>query len=191
MQKCSLIEHKEIDSSSFCSDCKIYMCHKCEKLHTELFRNHHEFKLDKDKNISEIFTGLCEEKNHSNELEYYCYTHNKLCCARCITKIKTKENGQHTDCKVCAIEDIENDKKNKLKDNIKYLEDLSINLDQSINELKNIYEKINKNKEQLKINIQKLFTKIRNELNEREYLLLLDVDKQSEIFLDEYIIKES
>ena len=51
---------------------------------------------------------------------------------------------------MCLIEDIENEKKNQLKDNIKLLEDLSDNLQQSINEIKIVIEKIDENKEELK-----------------------------------------
>ena len=161
-KKCSMINHKEIDCISYCQECKIYMCNKCEKYHQELFINHHKYKVDKD--TLEIFTGLCNEQNHLDELIFFCKTHNKLCCSKCITKIKTKDKGQHTDCKVCLIEDIEKDKKNELNNNIKILEDLSINLDKSIDKLKEIYKNINKNKEELKINVQQIFTKLRNEL---------------------------
>ena len=82
--------------------------------------------------MNEIFTGICKEKNHPYELKYFCKTHNKLCCAECIIKIKVKSSGQHADCDVYAIEDIENEKKNKLKENIKCLEDLSITFENSI-----------------------------------------------------------
>jgi hypothetical protein len=167
--------------------------HKCEKLHSELFLNHHQYKFDKEKNdINEIFTGLCKEKNHSIELRYFCKTHNKLCCSECITKIKGSDFGQHSDCNVCTIKEIENEKKSKLNENIKYLEDLSINLKESINELKSIFEKVEKNKEELKINIQKIFTKLRNNINEREDELLMDVDKKfNELFFNEETFKES
>ena len=116
MKKCSLRNHKENDANSFCQECRIYMCNKCEKFHSELFETHHLFKLEKDKDMNEIFTGFCKEKNHSDEFKYFCKTHNKLCCAECIIKIKAKESGQHKDCDVCTIEDIENEKKNKLKE---------------------------------------------------------------------------
>ena len=189
-KKCSMINHKEIDCISYCQECKIYMCNKCEKYHQELFINHHKYKLDKD--TLEIFTGLCNEQNHLDELIFFCKTHNKLCCSKCITKIKTKDKGQHTDCKVCLIEDIEKDKKNELNNNIKILEDLSINLDKSIDKLKEIYKNINKNKEELKINVQQIFTKLRNELNDREDKLLLDIEKKyEESFFKEDIIKQS
>ena len=104
------------------------MCHKCEKLHSELFSNHHQIKIEKDKDINEIFTGLCKEENHYIELKYFCKTHNKLCCAECITKFKGKNHGEHTDCDICSIEDIQNEKMNKLNENIKILEKLSSNL---------------------------------------------------------------
>ena len=68
-------------------------------------------------------------------------------------------------------------KKNKLIENIKRLEELSNNLLESIKQLKNIFKNINKNKENLKLNIQKIFYKIRNTLKEREDEILFEVDK--------------
>ena len=64
-----------------------------------------------------------------------------MCCSACIVKIKRKENGQHSDCNVCIIEDIKESKKNKLEENLKVLENLSNTLDDSIKRLKNIFEK--------------------------------------------------
>ena len=83
-------------------------------------------------------------------------------------------------------------KKNKLKSNIKCLEELSNLLEESIEQLKIIYEKINENKEQLKNKIQKIFTKIRNQLNDREDELLSLVDnKFDSIFFKEDIFKKN
>ena len=59
----------------------------------------------------------------------------------------------------------------KVKENINCLEELSINLEKSINEIKEIFEKADAKKNELKTKIQKIFTKIRNDLNEREDLL--------------------
>ena len=59
-------------------------------------------------------------------------------------------------------------KKNILKDNINHLQDLSNNIQFSIDELKTVYLKMNENKEKLKIEIQKIFSKIRDEFNKRE-----------------------
>ena len=191
MKKCSSMNHKEIDALSFCGECKIYMCNKCDKFHSEMFQNHIFIKLEKGKDITELFTGFCKEKNHKVKLKYFCKIHNELCCAECITKLKGEENGQHSDCDVCFIKDVENEKRNKLKENIKCLEDISINLEQKINELKSIYDKIEKSKEELKINIQKIFTKLRNALNNREDELLLEADnKYNELYLNKNIIKE-
>ena len=89
------------------------------------------------------------------------------------------------------MESIKDEKINKLKDNIKYLEDLSKSLQESINKIKETFEIINGDKEELKKKIQKIFTNIRNELNNREDKLLLEVDKQYEdLFFKEEIIKE-
>ena len=129
-KKCSAKDHGEIDANCYCRECKVYMCNKCETFHLNLCQNHTTFKLDKD--ISDIFTGFCNEENHQMELEIFCKTHNQLCCGACIAKIKTKEIGKHKDCDVCVLEDVKNEKKNKLKDNIKCLEDLSSSLQESI-----------------------------------------------------------
>ena len=163
-EKCSSKKHNEINAISYCQECNIYMCNKCESHHLELFDNHHQYKLDK--NINEIFTGFCKEKNHIDKLDYYCRNHNQLCCSSCIIKIKRKGKGQHTDCDVCNIEDIKDEKKNKLKENITILE--------------NLFNKINEDKEVLKEKIQKIFTNIRNEINAREDNLLIEVDKKFE-----------
>ena len=64
-------------------------------------------------------------------------------------------------------------------------------MDNQIKELKNIFEKINVYKEDLKLKVQNFFTKIRNALNEREDKLLLEIDnKYNDIFCNEDIIKE-
>ena len=189
-KKCSFKEHKETDAINYCAECKKYMCNKCSNFHKNFEENHIVYDLDK--NIQDLFTGICKEKNHKVKLEYFCKSHNELCCGLCITTIKDENNGQHKDCEVCKIKDIENEKKNKLNENMKNLENLSIELDNSIKKLKILFEKINENKEVLKLKIQKIFTKIRNVLNDREDALLLEVDKQfNELFCNENIIKQS
>ena len=143
-KKCSFKEHQNIDAIKYCTECKIYMCNKCLIHHQNLFENHNQYEINKD--LLEIFIDKCEEKNHPNKLEFYCITHNKLCCASCITKLEGKGYGQHKDCIIDFIENIKEEKKNKLKDNIKYLENISNNLNNTINELKILFEKINENK---------------------------------------------
>ena len=87
--KCSLEAHKVINATKYCGECNTYFCNKCESYHSEIFQKHHVFQLDKD--INELFTGFCKEKNHKNELYYFCKDHNILCCAECIAKIKTEK----------------------------------------------------------------------------------------------------
>ena len=91
-KKCSLKKHSEIGAINYCKECKIYLCNKCQNLYSELFENHHLFNLDK--NLKDIFTGFCEEQSHNQyELEFFCKTHNKLCCASCVCKYDNKKNG--------------------------------------------------------------------------------------------------
>jgi len=178
MNKCFSLKHNENDVISFIQECRIWICNKCKNYNSELFQNHQIFKLGKYKDITDIFTGFCKEKNHQVELKYFCKTYNILCCLECIAKIKKNDSGQHHDCDIYIIENVEYDKKNKLKKNIKILEDLSIKLQNIINDLKIIVEKIDKNKEELKMNIQKIFTKLRICLNDREDELLLEINKK-------------
>ena len=189
-KKCSLTEHGEIDAISFCNECKIYMCNKCEKIHSGLLKHHFVYSLDQ--NFTNIFTGTCKVKNHSMKLEYFCKNHNQLCCAACIAKIRCKGNGKHKNCKIFYINKIKKNKKNLLNENIIYLEDLSHTLEESINELKKLFENINENKEKLKLKIQKIFTQIRNTINDSEDQILFQVDKEfDECFFKEDLIKES
>ena len=183
-------KHAEIDAIIYCQECDKNMCNKCQNLHSELFDSHHIYKLNQ--NLKEIFTGFCKEKNHNKELNYFCKNHNVLCCAVCLCKIEDKGNGNHKNCEVFLINDIQEEKRKKLKENIKLLEELSIDLNKTINQLKNFMENINENKEKLKIKVQEVFTKIRNEINKREDELLLEIDKHfQKLFMDDNFLKQS
>ena len=187
--KCSLEEHKEVDAIKYCPECRIYMCNKCNNYHSSpLFKNHHPYNINKD---DEIFTGFCKEKNHNNRLNYFCKNHNQLCCATCLCKLNEKGEGQHKDCDVYYIEKIKEEKKNKLKENIKCLEDLLSKFNESMESLKKIFANIDKDKENIKSQIQKIFTKLRNVLNNREDELLSDIDNlYNNIYFHEDLVKK-
>ena len=188
-KKCSSKKHGNLDAVSYCQHCKAYFCNKCEIFHSDFFENHNIYKADKS--IQDIFTEYCKEINHFYKLQYFCKNHNQLCCLTCITKIKGKGNGQHSNCDICFIEEIKSEKKNKLEENIQSLEQLSLTLEESINKLKIIFEKINEDKENLKQKIQNIFTKIRNEINNREDTIISDIDKYYDnLFIKEEFIKE-
>ena len=188
--KCNLVDHEEIDAISYCIECKVYMCNKCEIFHSKLCKKHHCHNIDK--NIKEIFTGFCKEEDHLEILEFFCKDHNQLCCSSCIIKIKRGNKGKHSNCNICNIEEIKDEKKNKLKENIKNLENLLNTIEESLDKLKNIYEKISVEKEELKSKIQKFYTKIRNKINEREDELLMEIDNYfDDLYFKEDIIKQS
>lgn len=188
-KKCSLLEHREIDAILFCEECKIYLCNKCESYHSKLFPIHHTYNSEKD--LNEIFSGFCKENKHHEKLEFFCKTHNQLCCAICIAKIKTKDIGKHNECDVCLLDDIKDKKKNKIEENIKYLKELSNTLKKSLTELRLVFEKMNESKENIKGKIQNVFTKLRSELNDREEELLQETDEIcNEIYCTESIVKE-
>ena len=172
--KCSNKKHSEINAIRFCPDCNTYLCNKCLNYHSELHEDHKVYNIDTK--IQDIFTGICKESNHKAPLEFYCKSHNKLCCSSCLSKLKGKENGQHSNCEVCLIEEIKEEKKIKLNENLKYMEDIGKKIEELINELKNIFKNISESKEAIKLKIAKVFTNIRNVINNREDELLLEID---------------
>ena len=187
-KKCSSNKHSNIDAVSYCHNCKKYFCNKCQSFHSDLFENH--LLSNANQGLNEIFEDICKQEGHNIKLEFFCKSHNVLCCSSCICKIKNEKYGQHTDCDVCLIKDIIDEKKDQLEQNINLLEDLYNNFDKSINELKILVDKINENKEELKMKIQKIFTKIRSTLNEKEEQLLIEVDqKYDDNFIKDDIIK--
>jgi len=189
-KKCSSKNYSEIDAIIYCQKCNKYYCNKCHNYHSEMLYDHQTINLN---NPNEVFIDTCQENNHNIKLELYCKNHNTLCCVACTSRLKEEGYGQHSDCDVCHIKNIKEEKKNKLKENINNLEELNKQIEKSIIELKKIYENINKNKEELKLKIQTIFTKIRNVLNEKEDQLLLDIDNiyNNNIYFKEDIIKQS
>ena len=175
--QCSSKDHSDFKAISFCQKCEIYMCVNCDSIHSNLCPNHSIYSLN---NInSDIFTGFCPiEKHHQIELDYFCKTHNQLCCAACIAKIKDNENGQHRDCEVYSLQKIKEEKKVELNNNIKFLENLGKKYNNKFEDVKEIYQDNLKEKEELKLYIKNTFDEIKNILDSREKQLLLEIDTQ-------------
>ena len=144
---------------------------------TNLVENNQNINYLNNKESNETNYDICYEQNHQQKLEYFCRTHNKLCCRACVTKIKGLGNGQHSECDICFVKDITDERKNILEQNIIYLKNNRTSFDSLINKLKQAYKEISDKKEKSKIRIQKFFTKIRNEINKREDQLLLIVEQ--------------
>ena len=188
-KKCSSSNHKEVNANYYCVNCKIYMCNKCDMHHNELFQAHNKFKINED--ISEIFTGYCQEIDHLDKLEYFCKNHNKLCCSACISKIKGNGKGEHMDCDICLIENIKEEKTKKLAENVKYLNDVSKIINKSISDLNSLYENISTKKESLIKKIHEIFTKLRNVINAKEDEALSVLEKQfNDLFFKEDLLKK-
>ena len=174
---CSSKNHENIRAYCFCEQCQIFMCRKCDNYHSQLFKNHHIYNSNEEiLNMNEDYKIVFREND--NKIEYYCNRHNELCCRSCITKNKDINSGKHSKCEIYLIEDNIESKKNKLKENIKFLENISKTINQSINKYLSIIDKISQNKEEILIDIQKFFTKIRNELNNKEDEILLDIESK-------------
>ena len=133
-EKCSSSKHAEMNAVSYCPECKKYWCNKCLNFHAEMFEDHKAINLNQK---NEIFINKCKEENHNDKLEFYCKDHNTLCCTLCTSKIKKKGYGQHSDCDIRLLEDIKEEKRNKLKENIKSLENLLKDTENLSNKFKN------------------------------------------------------
>ena len=136
---CSSSKHVEFNAVFYCPECQKYLCNKCLGLHTELFEDHKIINLNEKK---EIFIDNCKEENHNEKLKFYCKDHNTLCCAFCTSKIKKEGYGQHSDCDINLLEEIEDEKRNKLKENINNLKEIYNQIEQTINKLKEIFDYI-------------------------------------------------
>ena len=176
--KCSTKNHENQKVYKYCIMCNIFMCHQCFYNHQKLFSNHHLIDVNDD--ISKLYTILCKED--LNKYEYYCRTHNQLFCASC------KEN-KHKNCETNKIEEIKEEKKKNLEQNLNELEILSNNIKERINLTRSFYDKVDKLKEDLKAKILKIITNLRNKLNEREDELTNEVDNIfSNIYPEEKLI---
>ena len=69
-KKCSNKNHTEINAIIYCPECNVYLCNKCSNYHKDLHENHLIYNLDKME--EEIFTDICNEPNHKDQLEFYC-----------------------------------------------------------------------------------------------------------------------
>ena len=75
------------------------------------------------------------------------------------------------------------EKKNKFNRNIIFLKSWLDCLERIINDMKILLKNINSDKEEFKSYIQKIFTKFRNAINERENEILSEIDKKFEDIL--------
>ena len=155
---CSSKNHENIRAYCFCEQCQIFMCRKCDNYHSQLFKNHHIYNSNEEiLNMNEDYKIVYREND--NKIEYYCNRHNELCCRSCITKNKDINSGKHSKCEIYLIEDNIESKKNKLKENIKFLENISKTINQSVNKYLSIIDKISQNKEEI-LRYSKIFIKI-------------------------------
>ena len=189
--KCSADEHSTIDAVKFCQTCNLFLCNKCDQsFHSKLFSSHKVKNLNKEKKGE--FIDICKESNHSTKYEYFCQTHNKLCCVKCIAKIKDENNGQHKDCTILSLKEAKKEKEKKFNKDYSKLKETSKSLDKTIDKFKSMTQELTKKKEELILEIQKVFTKIRTIINEREDKLLSEVEEiYKNNFYDEKIMKES
>ena len=178
-------DHEEqVAATKFCPECKQFYCEDCLKLHNKLYKKHKPKALE-DKII---FKGMCNEYQHNEKYEYFCRTHNKLCCSKCTTKIKDETHGEHSNCEVCKLVDILSEKEKIFEENRAKINKKKYKL---VNESIANFEKYRGNKvetkKSIKAQIEKAFQNYEKALAERKNQLLSNVDEIYKSFkLEEY-----
>ena len=190
--KCSREDHVNNQAISYCQKCEVYLCEECDTFHSKLLAKHKGYINTINNNVkNNIFTGLCQENNHSKPLEYFCEDHNKLCCSECIRKEELIFEGFHKDCNICPLKEIKNMKKDKIKECYESLENISKTIKPSIEQFKKLYKSKNDIAEKLRDEIKDVFEKIRFSLNKRENDIISILNKKCKnIVLNEDYIKE-
>ena len=184
---CSFKDHKEIESVCYCQECKIYMCNNCTEYHKGLFEGHNLINNNEKK---EIVDEYCQHENHFQKLGYFCRNHNELCCAACIAKIKNNGDGEHSDCDICILKEIKTEKKSILEENMKYIAEITSNIDKSLEEIKELIEFVTNKKDVLRQKIEEEFNELRNEINKREETLISELENiYNNLFFEENFIK--
>ena len=187
IKKCYNKAHANKKAVKCCLGCNKYLCELCAENHFKCDRKHELYSLDSEQNLN--FTGTCNEKNHPNKLDYYCSTHNNLCCAACLCKIKEKGDGQHNECNACYIGEIKDEKKKLLSNNINTLKDLSQKSKKWLKEIKKIYDKTKPKKDEIKGNIVNTFDNLISILDKRKKELVKELDNLYDklIFSEEFM----
>jgi len=179
---CSLESHKDKLAIKSCSFCGLNLCKECYNIHYKFLPSHQLISLEND-NDALNYTIYCSQKNHNNmTLNYYCETHNELCCALCLCLKKDNNYGIHNNCKIITVKEIENIKKQNLDTNIKKLGELIKEINEKKEIFLNLLDKILKRKEETKKIVSAYFTKLRCIINERE-------DKLNEIIEEKFNIE--
>ena len=86
MQTDKCFRHKENISSSYCLQCKFYMCEICDSYHTSFQPDHETIKTDRIEN------NICVEHSKQRK-EYYCQQCETDLCELC--KTATKIHSSH------------------------------------------------------------------------------------------------
>ena len=183
--KCSLENHSNKAAKVFCQDCKILMCEECNEKHLGICKLHNYHQLDK------ISNDKCKNAKHISEINFFCKSHNRLCNTKCNIYPKNNIYGQESICEIFLLNNIEEEQRNKLKENVKQLEYELKYIDDITKKLKKLTDTIFDKKEGIKIVIQKIFTKIRNAVNDKEEELFAEVDEYfNDLFFQKEIVKE-
>ncbi|XP_063410741.1 uncharacterized protein LOC134693765 [Mytilus trossulus] len=175
---CDICQSRHISKAAeeYCPVCEEALCTECKDHHNlaNASKNHQTISIDEYNKLPAFIREIkqyCEE--HGNRFEFFCPTHNELCCKRCITTT-------HNECKGYKVIEDFVDKYSKssaaLDEYEQTLKDVEENIQTAIVDRKYNLEEFKKQKQSFKTQIKKkkaeiikhfdnLEAKIRNELS--------------------------
>ena len=92
---CDSNDETEI-AESYCIDCNEFLCKGCANAHKKSKLSNHHKLLESDKMPKKKFVLSCDNtcsRHDGKFLEYFCKSHNEICCTSCVTL-------EHRSCKL-------------------------------------------------------------------------------------------
>ncbi|KAL3884098.1 hypothetical protein ACJMK2_030320 [Sinanodonta woodiana] len=141
-------EHKSEPAVQFCVECKEGLCETCLKFHQKLSatKDHKTININEIsnnlENLLKLGNGFGCPKHASKEIEFFCKTHDIVCCATCLF-------NDHRECK--HVLDLHNNTESLLRD---------INTDEILRKLKLIEDSLKQFVAQKKTDMSDLSAKV-------------------------------
>ncbi|CAG2186788.1 unnamed protein product [Mytilus edulis] len=192
---CDICQRMDISkpADAFCPQCEDFLCGACQNYHkvAKLLNSHQTISIVEYMKLPTFIKNVnIKCADHENIFEFYCKTHDNLCCKQCLIT-------SHNDCnEITLIEDLLSmsalQKTSALDDIEQILKCLSTNIHTAIDDRKrNLYE-IQQQKDNLLGKIKEKRREINNLLDQLEKSLLQElseVEKESNQKM-EMVIKE-
>ena len=179
-RKCS--KHQNAEVVTYYPECKKFCCTECDKLMRELFPEYHPLPIEEASELTLTFEDRCKEIGHSDcPLNYFCKTHNELCCSECAYS----GTGKHRGCAVVRARDMEMEFKARLSASV---DSLSAEVERIEADMKrpdgvaatfaDRVARAEEAKQEVAEAVQEAFARYKEAVDKRKAALLADLEKR-------------